>query len=102
MGLAGKLKSKPYIFGPNPLIPEGRGSQSAGSIIDRFVYHIPGSHFPCITSNQGENVLPENLDHFIAAEVAGSEPAGNLIVPDQSMSAHFHVVCLRELHEGIG
>ena len=47
-------------------------------------------------------MILHDRNHLIAGEVAIEKPAGNLVVPNQRVSADLHVVDHRKTDEGIG
>src|SRR5262249_17891674 len=100
--LASELKSHLNIVRPDFLKPERAGPELRGRIVNRFVYDVPCPYPSLVAPDQRSNVVPQNLDHFVAGEVPSRQPTGKLIMPDQRMAAHFHIVGLGKINEGIG
>ena len=76
------------------------------TLVDRFVYHVPDVNLVLVVINQCSDVVlqPQKQQRLvgIAVRLRGhidivriqEDPIRHLVVPDESVSAHFDVVCL--------
>jgi hypothetical protein len=70
-------------------------------LVHRFIHYIPCEHLTGVVFHHRRDVLLQQVGRLCGREMALREPFGIVVIPDQTVSANFHAVSLREADDFI-
>ena len=88
---------RPEQFQPGSL---AQSVVAAVGRMDGFVYDVPGMHAAFVAAHDCANVLFQKMARVLFGD-GGGKPSRQLLMPDQRVAAHFHVVPRGEIGEEV-